>query len=352
MPRAPLARQAFAFFLASSSMLGCAADPPPPGVLRPPDGIGGVVPRETNASSTPVQRHGQLHVCDTRLCGEKGEPVQLRGPSSMWLNWESQAFAEDKAGLAWMRDNWNLMVIRAAMGVEPSGAYLSDPATAKQQVETIIANAEELGVYVIVDWHDHHAVDHQAQSIAFFREMAAAHASSPNILWETFNEPEQVDWSRNLKPYHQAVVSAIRENDPDNVVILGTPLWDQSVDRAAYDPLTGDANLMYSLHFYTCTHGPTSRATANRALAAHLPIFVTEWGATDADGGTDGKVCLDEADHWLEWMDAAGISWAAWKLDSCGDSSCYFTGNVPTSGGWTDAMLGGHGPYVRDHMTR
>jgi endoglucanase len=268
----------------------------------------------------------------------------------MWLNWESLPFAEDKAGMAWMRDNWNMTVLRIAMGVEPAGAYLSDPKTAKQQVETIIAHAEELGVYVIVDWHAHEAQLHQAEAVAFFREMSAAHGASPNVLWETFNEPQMVDWTTVVKPYHEAVLAAIRENDPDNVVILGTPQWGQSVDKAAADPVTGDANLMYTLHFYSCTHDQHSRSIANIALARHLPLFVTEWGATDADGGRDGKVCLEEADLWNKWMNNAGISWTAWKLDTCSDSSCYFTGSVPTSGGWTDAMMGGHGPYVRDHI--
>ncbi|HYN93406.1 MAG TPA: cellulose binding domain-containing protein, partial [Pilimelia sp.] len=110
------------------------AGPPPP----PPPG------------ATPVARVGQLRVCGTRMCASNGSQVQLRGVSSMWLNWESRGYAENLSALTWMRDNWGLTVIRAAMGVEPAGAYLSDPARARGQVERIINNAVAAGVYVIV----------------------------------------------------------------------------------------------------------------------------------------------------------------------------------------------------------
>ena len=45
-----------------------------------------------------------------------------------------------------------------------------------------------------------------------------------------------------------------------------------------------------------------SAQPCNAALLQGAALFVTEWGATHADGGTDGKVCLDEAGAWHEWM--------------------------------------------------
>ena len=302
----------------------------------------------TSTGNTPVARWGQLRVCGTRVCSASGQPVQLKGQSSMWLNWEGN-YSVNKAGMQWMRDNWNLTVFRAAMGVEPSGAYLSNPARATQMVDTIVQNAIDLGVYVIVDWHDHNAHNHRSQAVSFFSEMAAKWGHYPNVLWETYNEPLNVSWSSVLKPYHEAVVSAIRRRDPDNLIVLGTPTWSQAVDQAANDPLSG-SNLLYTLHFYSCTHTQGLRDRANRALSRGLPLFVTEWGATHADGGTDGRVCLSEGQRWHDWMNANGIGWAAWKLDGCSDSSCILRRGAPANGGWTDSWLQGHGPFVRDRM--
>jgi len=65
-------------------------------------------------AGSPVAQHGRLKVSGNRLVDQQNQPTQLKGPSSMWLNWENQRFAEDKQGLQWMRDNWNASLIRAA----------------------------------------------------------------------------------------------------------------------------------------------------------------------------------------------------------------------------------------------
>jgi len=267
-----------------------------------------------------VSIHGQLTLDGQQLVDESGDAVQLKGVSSMWLNWDPTGYAENLEGLRWMRDNWGLTIIRAAMGVDAEGAYLEDPETAKRQVKTIIQNAITAGVYVLVDWHDHEADLHQEEAEAFFDEISAEYGDVPNVLYELFNEPLDISWTGAVKPYHEGVSSVIRANDPDNVIILGTPNWSQDVDIAAQSPV-GGTNLMYTLHFYSCSHGADLRAKAAAAYELGLPLFVTEWGASDADGGVDGIVCEAEAQAWHDWMDPRGISWTAWKLDGCTDST-------------------------------
>ncbi len=299
---------------------------------------------------TPVQQHGHLHVTGTELRDESNARVQLKGMSSMWLNWEDNGYAESLSGLKWLRNNWQLNVIRAAMGVEPQGAYLTDPERAKAQLEQVVDNAIAAGVYVIIDWHDHNALDHQAESVAFFTEVAEKYAGVPNVLYEPFNEPLKLDWSTQLKPYHEAVVAAIRGVEPESVIILGTPNWSQDVDKAASDMLVG-SNLMYTLHFYACDHGSWLIGKASGALKRGLPLFVTEWGATAADGGLDGVVCQVAAQAWQDFMTANGIGWAAWKYDNCTpDSTCILTPDAPLDGGWTSQYLQGQGLYVRARM--
>lgn len=293
----------------------------------------------------------------TKLTDSHGQPVQLKGPSSMWLNWQSQKFAEDRQGLVWLRDNWKASLIRAAMGVTTTDTkdkdYVSAPDVATAQVDAIVQNAIDAGVYVIIDWHDSAAEQRKDLAVEFFGKMAEKWGAYPNVIYEPFNEPLKQAWGTVIKPYHEAVVAAIRAKDPDNVIILGTGNWSQDVDIAAKDPVSG-TNLMYTLHFYSCTHTAVLRQKGQTALDAGLPLFVTEWGATNADGGTarNPALCLDEAQLWHDWMNENKISWAAWKFDRCVDKTCYFlsTATVPTTGGWTDAMLNGHAPFVRDRM--
>lgn len=318
-------------------------------------------------TGTPVQIHGNLSVSGTKLVDQQGSPVQLRGVSSQWLNYESDGYATNLSALVWMRDNWKLSVIRAAMGVDPdqTGAYLDSSAgkaAMQAQVETIIQNAVAAGVYVIVDWHSHMAEEYTTEANAFFKDISQRYGQHPNVIYETYNEPLDVAWT-TLKQYHQSVYTSIRSYDPDlnqNVILLGTPNWDQDVDVAAANPMAGDTNIMYTLHFYACSHNSYKGQLdkAEMALSMGLPIFVSEWGATAADGGLGGtSVCSDYADEWHSWMDSNDISWVAWKLDDCDgqtvpDTSCILKLGAPVTGGWTSSYLNGHGPYIVGKLTK
>jgi endoglucanase len=337
--------------VALSSFVACGGegsserDPLPSGT-----GTGAWQPPAEPEAGSPVALHGQLSVQNGNLVDQAGAPVQLKGVSTMWLNWES-SYASSKDGLRWLRDNWGLSVIRAAMGIEPTGAYLTNPTGMANNVRTVVRNAIDLGVYVIIDWHDHTGEAHVEQATDYFAAAAEEFGAYPNVFYETYNEPLQVSWADVVKPYHETVSAAIREKDPDNIIILGTPVWSQAVNQAADNPVAG-TNLMYTVHFYSCDHRASQRALALYARQRQVPIFVTEWGATRSDGGTDpsGMLCLDEAQLWHDFMNEHAISWAAWKLDDCRDLSCLFNPSAPRSGGWTDQWLNGHGPFVRDRM--
>ncbi len=317
-------------------------NPPDPEDTVPPPG-------------SPVAVHGQLKVVGTQLLDQNDQPVQLKGVSSMWLGLEARAYSTSKKALAYMRDNWKLSVIRVAMGTDPSGPHSS----LVKKVDTVIRNALALGVYVLVDWHTEKAVEQEKQSVAFFTDMAQKYGQYPNVIWEPYNEPRGYGWDQ-IKPYHQVVVDAIRAIDPDNLIVLGTPNWSQFVDEAAADPVSG-ANLLYTLHFYACTHKQWLRTRADTALAAGVALFVTEFGATDADGGFPNAdperdhfyVCDEETNLWFDWMAENTISGVAWKLDSCADASCILKSNASADGPWPDDKLttfeGGEpqGPGIR-----
>jgi len=311
--------------------------------------------------------HGHLSVSGTRLVDELGQPVQLRGVSSHWLNWADDGYQLSLLALEWMRDHWNLSVFRAAMGTEVEGGYLASSEGRDAmlgQIETIIDNAVTAGVYVIVDWHSHHAHEQTAEAVAFFEDIAQRYGYLPNVLFEVYNEPLAVDWTSVLKPYHEELVAAIRAADSDaheNVILLGTPNWDQDVHVVIPSSArVAGTNLMYSLHFYSCGHGDDLRSRAQATLAAGVPLFVSEWGATEPDGGIEGTpACYGSADAWHAWMNANQISWAAWKLDDCdyeidhygvADTSCLLAQGAPLDGGWTDQWLNGHAQYVASKL--
>jgi endoglucanase len=234
------------------------------------------------------------------------------------------------------------------------------------KVDTIVQNAIDLGVYVIIDWHTGNAIknNQQADAVAFFTAMATKWGSYPNVIYEPFNEPPKGATWATIKPYHEAVVAAIRAVDPDNLIVMGTPTYSQDVDIAAADPVVG-TNLLYTLHFYACTHKQALRDKADAAIALGAALFITEFGATPADGGVvksgDNNICEGETNSWFSWMSTNNISGASWKLDTCTDSSCILMPTAAVNGPWTDDVLttdagdpaidggvqgGGHGLFI------
>src|SRR5690625_6044262 len=80
----------------------------------------------------------------------------------------------------------------------------------------------------------------------------------------------------------------LRNNGNENVIIVGSPNWSQRPDLAADNPID-DNNTMYSVHFYTGTHGPSKNSTDREnvmsntryALENGVAVFATEWGTRD-----------------------------------------------------------------------
>ena len=156
-------------------------------------------------------------------------------------------------------------------------------------------------------------------------------------------------WQRDIKPYAQELVGVIRRYAPKNIIIVGTPTWSQDVDIVAESPLTG-TNIMYALHFYAGTHKQDLRNKADQALAKGLPLFVTEWGVSDASGG--GGVFTEEANRWLDFLAKRQISWVNWNLSDKSESSSALMPGAKPTGSWTPQDLSESGRFVRDAATK
>ncbi|MBN2353084.1 MAG: glycoside hydrolase family 5 protein [Spirochaetales bacterium] len=313
------------------------------------------VPQDAPAGS-PVDRHGQLKVAGGTICGEGGKPAALKGMSTMGLQWDA-GIVNEAAFRALARD-WKCDVVRLALYVG-EGGYANKP-TLKSLVKKGVELAIENGLYVIVDWHVLNPGNPNdpiyAGAESFFREMAGTYGRTPNIIYEIMNEPNgAVTWERDLKPYAVKMTAAIRSIDPDNLILIGSGAWSQDVDVAAADPVPGK-NLVYTVHFYAGSHGPSLRKKIQAALDAGAPVFCSEWGTSRANG--DGGPFLELADIWLDFLAEHDIGWTNWSLSVKNETSAAFMGKpeqvlVPSTEGadgypvWTPERLSRSGAYVR-----
>jgi len=152
--------------------------------------------------------------------------------SFFWSQWMGHYWNGDV--VEWMRKDWKATPLRAAMDVE-MGGHLENPEREAAKLHAVITSCIRLGIYVIVDWHDHKANEHKEEAKVFFNDMARAHGKHPNVLFETSNEPVQQSWPGETKPYHEEMVSVVWQQT-DNLIICGTPKWTQDVDVASSDP--------------------------------------------------------------------------------------------------------------------
>ena len=293
--------------------------------------------------TTVVDINGLLQVSGNQIINKNGAPVSLAGNSFFWSNdnWGGERFYNPEV-VEWLKKDWNTTIVRASMGVEDPGGYLDNKTGNKDRIKIIVDAAIEQGLYVIIDWHSHHAEDNTEEAVLFFEEMASIYGHHNNIIYEIYNEPLDISWSDTIKPYAVSVIQAIRSIDPDNIIVVGTPEWSQRVDLAAADPITGFSNIAYTLHFYTVYHHQWLRDRASEALESGIALFVTEWGSI-------GYSIIDsEANKWMTWCHTNKISHCNWAVNDKEEEWSIVIPGASTSGNWSDEDLTDAGKLAKD----
>lgn len=301
-----------------------------------------VISPENEQVKSIVDYFGNLQVNGNKIVDQRGDPVALHGMSLFWSQWIGKYYNYEC--IKWLRDDWNCSVIRAALGVDEQDGYLTKPQVEGPKIRTAIDACIDLGIYVIVDWHSHHAEDYPDEAAAFFKQIATLYGDKPNIIYEIYNEPLQVSWNDVIKPYAQKVIEAIRSEDPDNIIIVGTPNWSQDVYIAASNPLEF-TNIAYALHFYAGTHKKSLREKSIAALDKGVAIFVSEWGTSYADAS--GPVFYDETREWIAFTDDHGLSWCNWSVADKNETTSVLKSNASEKGGWSLNDLTESGKFVR-----
>lgn len=303
-----------------------------------------------NASAptgTPFEIHGKLKVDGTNIVDANGEPFQIAGVSTHGLAWFPEYVNKD-AFLS-IRDDWGANTIRLAMYTAESGGYCEGGD--KNNLKTVVKNgvdyATELGMYVIVDWHILHDLDpnkYKSDAIAFFDEISKEYKDQDNVIYEICNEPNGgTSWSQ-VKSYALEVIPVIRANDPDAIIIVGTPNWCQYVDDAANDPITEYDNIVYAVHFYAETHRDDIRNRMTTAINKGIPVIISEFSICDASG--NGTNNIEQANIWIDLLDQYNVGFVAWNLSNKAESSSIISSGCQKKSGWTYDELSESGKWL------
>lgn len=292
-------------------------------------------------TAQPVNDHGQLHVDGLQLKDSHDNTVVLRGMSFGWHCFHPRFY--NAGAVEWLFRDWGCSVVRAAMGVEPKSGYIDKPEWSKEKVKAVVDGAIKEGIYVIIDFHSHNIRLNEAQQ--FFTEMAATYGRYPNVIYEIFNEPDHETWDE-VKAYSKEVISTIRKIDADNVILVGSPHWDQDINIVADAPLTNLSNIMYTVHFYAGTHKQQLRDRCDYALNKGIPIFISESAGMEATG--DGPINYEEWNKWTEWSEKNNISWVTWSVSDKDETCSVLLPSADSSGNWQTKDLKESGIKMRE----
>jgi len=293
-----------------------------------------------------VKKHGQLKVAGTQLVDVNNEPIVLRGMSFGWHSMWPRFYNED--AVSWLKKDFKCTVVRAAMGVEAGESpYIKKPEFSKEKIEAVINGAIKSDIYVIIDWHSHNI--NLEESKVFFDEMSKKYGKYPNIIYEVFNEPDYETWPE-VKAYAEEVIKVIRNNDPNNLILVGSPRWDQDVNLPAEDPIKGYNNLMYTMHFYAATHQKVLRDRTDEAIKSGLPIFVSESAGMEATG--DGPLDYKAWQEYINWMESKKISWITWSVSDKDETCSILKKSAKSNGNWKKKDLKESGIKVRELLRK
>lgn len=198
--------------------------------------------------------------------------------------------------------------------------------------------ANELGMYVIIDWHsignlksqmfqNNNYYTDRAETNDFWRTVSERYASVNAVaFYEIFNEPTVfsgrlgiVSWAE-WKAINEEIITVIQAHDPDAISLVAGFNWAYDLTPVAKAPIERD-NVAYVSHPYPMKVKAPYEKNWERDfgfIADKYPIFATEIGyqlATEKgahvpviDDGRYGKRITD-------YFGGKGISWVAWVFD-------------------------------------
>lgn len=231
---------------------------------------------------------------------------------------------------------WGANVVRVP--VHPSAWRKQGKKAYLALLDQTVIWANELGMYVIIDWHSIGNLKSQmfqnnsyytdkGETNDFWRTVSERYAGVNAVaFYEIFNEPTvfggrlgMVSWAE-WKAINEEIITVIQAHNPNAISLVAGFNWAYDLTPVASAPIERD-NVAYVSHPYPQKVGAPYEKHWERDfgfVADKYPVFATEIGyqlATDKgahipviDDGKYGKRITD-------YFASKGISWVAWVFD-------------------------------------
>ena len=294
------------------------------------------------------------HVSGTQIIGPSGSPLILHGANIETAFMYAHAWQNNSASVTKalnptvfneMKANWRMNAVRICLS---NWIYSSQPTKYMSLLDQIVKQANQAGLYVILNLHD----DDQAgspygsgadapkpESVAFWKIFAAHYMSNPMVMFDVYNEPHYVDgytWLNGGGTQTgstgkttqvigmQALVNAVRATGAKQIIVAGglkyALLWQKKHGAALH---INDPNIVYTKHPYrqVASGNPTTWDAMWGYFKGKYPLYAGEWALlpnttipVQCQGANMAKA-NNQVNSFLNYMQQNGMSWTAWQFD-------------------------------------
>jgi len=274
---------------------------------------------------------------------------------------------------------WNINAVRIGLSEARWFGRACDAATYSLRVDHAVEMANAHGLYAILELHWNDVGGRapcdgscspglqpmpDADSIEFWREVAARYGSNPGVVFDVFNEPgpnADAEWScwrdggctvdagtvsgvTYVAAGMQQLVDAVRSVAKKSVVIVAGPDHAEDLSGVAQGSAILSSQLVYAVHMYKGrNYGIADWLARFGSLAATYPIMATELGSFDCSD--------DETTRLLDFLDApladpaVRIGWGVRAWNEPGN--CALPSVIAD---WNGTPLGAQGQTLRARL--
>lgn len=266
----------------------------------------------------------------------QGEPVIFRGASVADLDRIQSSNRFTKAHFAVLKE-WGANVVR--LPVHPSAWRKHGVKNYIALLDQAIAWSNELGMYVILDWHSMGNLKSEmfqntmyqttrGETLDFWRRMSERYADIPAVaFYEIFNEPTVfngrlgvVSWEE-WKAFNEEAITVIQAHNPRAISLVAGFNWAYDLTPVKKSPIN-KTNVAYVSHPYPSKVGAPFEKNWERDwgyVADKYPVFATEIGY-QLEGTKGAHIpVIDDGSYGpriTDYFGKKGISWVAWVFDT------------------------------------
>lgn len=276
---------------------------------------------------------------------------------------------------------WNVNIVRIPLSQAAWLGRRCNASSYAQSVDAAITMAHNHNMYAILDLHwsdvggrapcDRSCGSGQqpmpdADSVTFWKQVAARYGGDPGILFDVYNEPHDVAWacwrdggctvqsstpnpSTGQPVTHTAIgmqrlYNTVRAAAPSAVILIAGLDWAYDLSGVGGGYAIAGANIVYDTHVYTRWHNTAADWSAHFGfLTATYPVSATEFGSIDCSSTVTQQL--------ISYFDAPqgvtgnAMSWTIWSWNSPGECT-----QPSVLADWNGTPLQSQGQLVHDTL--